>query len=129
MTIIVPTFVTTPKNRFEAAENIAHILVANGVSVFGELKGKMTACEQRRAFGVFLGKGEITINGETNSVSASTSTLWGNGSEAVTWVSLEGLCGFDSARAGNSVESRAREVAVWSSWNVEQNVLGVEIFH
>jgi hypothetical protein len=47
------------------AANLAIFLLKNTGSIWGQWRGRMTATEQRALFGRFLGKGLISINGET----------------------------------------------------------------
>lgn len=43
--------------------NLAFFLLENTGSIFGIYKERMSAFEQRKLFGCFLGKGKIIING------------------------------------------------------------------
>lgn len=55
-------------NKFTAIENIAAFLQETKGSVLATWKGKLTAKEQRAMFGVFLGKGDIVIDGEQETI-------------------------------------------------------------
>lgn len=46
------------------AANLALFLLEKTGSIFGKISAKMTATEQRKLFGRYIGKGEIVIDGE-----------------------------------------------------------------
>ena len=80
---------STDMNTTDRAATLANFLGTATGTVFGVWEGKMPAVEQRRLFGTFFGKGRITINGETETVSHTvrvcfgtdyntTSTAWRN---------------------------------------------------
>lgn len=50
------------------AANVAFFLQEKTGSVLGQWKGKMSAIEQRSLMGRFLGKGNIVIDGEQETV-------------------------------------------------------------
>lgn len=66
-----------PTDKHAIAANCAVFLIENGQSIFGKWSGRMPAKQQRELFGVFLGKGEITIDGERDRVSHSRSVCFG----------------------------------------------------
>jgi hypothetical protein len=50
------------------AANLAMFLLAETGTVCGKWIGRMTARDQRLLFGRFLGKGNLVINGETETI-------------------------------------------------------------
>lgn len=59
------------------AANLAHFLQDKTGSVLGSWRGHMSAKNQRALFGQFLGKGKITINGQTETVVHSVKRCFG----------------------------------------------------
>jgi hypothetical protein len=57
--------ITTPTDY---AANLAFFLLEKTGSVSGAWQGRMTAADQRKLFGQFLGKGLIVIDGRTEQV-------------------------------------------------------------
>lgn len=51
-------------DKFTKIENLTAFLLQTTGSIFGEFKGTMSATEQRRIFGEFLGKGKIVVSGK-----------------------------------------------------------------
>lgn len=54
--------------NYQIVENICHFLTEQTGSVNGVWSGKMSAKEQRKLMGTFLGKGMIVINGQEGKV-------------------------------------------------------------
>lgn len=50
------------------AANLAQFLLEKTGSVFGYWRGKMSAADQRKLFGRFIGKGMICIDGEQETI-------------------------------------------------------------
>lgn len=55
-------------NKFEATANLANFLMETKGSTLETWKGHMSAKQQRELFGMFLGKGEIVINGTEETI-------------------------------------------------------------
>lgn len=60
------------------AANITFFLFEKTGSVWGQWKGRMTAVEQRRLMGRFLGKGMIVIDGTTETVCNRVKVCFGH---------------------------------------------------
>lgn len=60
------------------AANLAAFLVEKTGSVLGRWKGRMSAAEQRELFGRFLGKGQIIIDGERETVCNRVKVCFGH---------------------------------------------------
>ena len=69
-------------NKFTALENIATFLQERTGSVLATWKGKLTAKEQRALFGAFIGKGQIVIDGEQETVQHFVKVCHWNGQDA-----------------------------------------------
>jgi hypothetical protein len=54
--------------KFEIAQNLAFFLLEKTGSVCGKFKGTMKAADQRKLFGMFLGKGMIVIDGANETI-------------------------------------------------------------
>lgn len=66
-----------PTDKHNIAANLAIFLIGQGKSIFGKWTGRMPAQQQRELFGTFLGKGEITIDGQQDRVSHTRSVCFG----------------------------------------------------
>lgn len=55
-------------NKFTAVANMAIFLTEQTGSCLGKWTGKMSAKDQKALFGAFIGKGEIVIDGETETL-------------------------------------------------------------
>ena len=88
MSYIIPAYTKRPANRFEVSENIAHLLAANGVSIYAriEIKG-MKAKDQRAVFGCFFGKGTILVDGGNDEVAHYVKVCFGMDRERSAWIS------------------------------------------
>ena len=82
-------------NKFTAIENIAAFLQETKGSVLASWSGKMSAKQQREMFGVFMGKGEIEINGTKETVSHTIKVGFGMDYET-TWGATFGTIDQDS---------------------------------
>ncbi len=92
MSYIVPVQI---EDTSDVAANLAHFLMANGKSIFGTWSGKMTAKDQRRVFGRYLGKGNVVINGAKETVEMVVSICFGTDwdvRESLTWAALCAAC-------------------------------------
>lgn len=56
------------KTKIDYAANLAFFLLEKTGSIFGTFSMRMTANEQRKLFGRFLGKGRIIINGNDETI-------------------------------------------------------------
>jgi len=54
--------------KYDIAANIAFFLLEKTGSTNGVWRGRMTANQQRSLFGSFLGKGQLVINGENETI-------------------------------------------------------------
>lgn len=63
--------------KFDAVANIAVFLMERSGSVLATWTGRLTAAEQREMFGAFLGKGELTINGEEETIRHTVKVCFG----------------------------------------------------
>jgi hypothetical protein len=50
-------------DKFTIVENLAHFLLERTGSVLKRWSGRLTAAEQRKLFGTFIGKGKLVIDG------------------------------------------------------------------
>lgn len=66
-----------PTSRHNIIENLALFLVANGEATNGRWSGPLLARDQRALFGVFLGKGQISIDGERDRVRHTITICFG----------------------------------------------------
>lgn len=64
-------------NNFEINNNLCLFLLEKTDSVFGVWRGKMPAKEQRKLFGLFLGKGRIDIDGEKETITHTIKVCFG----------------------------------------------------
>ena len=64
-------------NKFDAATNMSMFLLEKTGSVCGVWKGKLPATEQRKMFGQFLGRGKLTIDGQTESLRHTIKVCFG----------------------------------------------------
>ena len=85
-TYTMPDYLETPTDRYEVITNAAHFLMAQGLSIHGTWRGRMRAADQRKLFGVFLGKGTIVIDGEAETVAHRYKTCFGLDSETSVWL-------------------------------------------
>ena len=65
-------------NTFDAVANMSLFLVEKNDSVLSKWVGKMPAKDQRALFGLFLGKGDITIDGGLEMLIHTRSCAYGN---------------------------------------------------
>jgi hypothetical protein len=86
----MPTYIDAPASRFDVATNIAHFLMAQGLSIFDKWQGKITAADQRKIFGVKLGKGIIVVDGENDRAENRSQTCFGGDTEATVVVDCAG---------------------------------------
>jgi hypothetical protein len=73
------------------AANLAFFLLEKTGSIFGKWHGKMSATEQRKLMGRFLGKGTIIINGDNETVRNRVKVCFGqdwDDREVFTWAQL-----------------------------------------
>lgn len=71
--------------------NLAFFLLENTGNVCGIYKGRMTAIEQRKLFGCFLGKGIIIINGNDETICCRIKIAFGGDYEdrySMLWTEL-----------------------------------------
>ena len=64
-------------DKFTAVANLANFLMAEKGSVLATWNGKMPAKQQRELFGMFLGKGNITIDGTKETIQHTVKTGFG----------------------------------------------------
>lgn len=60
------------------AANLALFLLNETGTIFGVWSGKMSANEQRKLFGRFIGKGKIIIDGENEMISNRVKVCFGH---------------------------------------------------
>ena len=82
-------------DKFTAVANIAAFLAVEKGSVLATWKGSMPAKQQRELFGMFHGKGELTINGENETIMHTVKRGFG-GDYEVTYVSTFSTLGKSS---------------------------------
>lgn len=58
--------------------NLVDLLLEKTGSIFGTVRLKMTAKEQRALFGQYLGKGLIIVDGESETVTHRVKVCFGN---------------------------------------------------
>lgn len=78
-------------DKFTAVANMTNFLMEQKGSVLATWKGKMSAKQQRELFGCFIGKGEITINGEKEIVKHTVKVGFGGDYEVTfeqRWVNV-----------------------------------------
>ncbi len=63
--------------RTDFAANLAIHLIEQTGSIFGRTEAKMSAADQRKLFGRFIGKGTIVIDGERETVSNRVQVCFG----------------------------------------------------
>lgn len=68
--------------KFDIIENIAAFLMDKKGSVLATWKGKLSAKEQRALFGVYMGRGEIVIDGEREIVQHLVKVCHWNGQDS-----------------------------------------------
>lgn len=61
----------------DAAGNMAVFLLDQTGSIFGEWSGRLTAADQRKLFGKFIGKGTLRINGGNETVNHLRTVCFG----------------------------------------------------
>jgi hypothetical protein len=61
----------------DAAGNMAVFLLEKTGSIFGKWSGRLSAADQRKLFGKFIGKGILVINGENETVNHEVSVCFG----------------------------------------------------
>lgn len=66
-----------PAEKQDYASNLAMFLQEKKGSIFGRWSGKMTADEQRKLFGRYIGKGTIVIDGQNETVHNQVSVGFG----------------------------------------------------
>ena len=86
MTYNMPTNLVAPAGRYDVATNMAFFLMANDHKIFDTWRGKMKAVDQRKIFGVKLGKGTIVINGEKDRAACRVKTCFGQDSDENVWI-------------------------------------------
>lgn len=64
-------------NKFEAVANLASFLMEQKGSVLATWRGRLSAKQQRELFGMFLGKGNITIDGTKETIQHTVKTGFG----------------------------------------------------
>jgi len=57
-----------PSQNKDYAAQLALFLLEKTGTIFGKFSGKMTAIEQRALFGRYIGKGQIIIDGATETI-------------------------------------------------------------
>lgn len=78
-----------PDSKYDVAANMALFMAANGLSIFDTWSGYMRAVDQRRIFGVKLGKGKIYIDGDLDRASCRVKTCFGSDSEESVWIDCQ----------------------------------------
>jgi len=83
--------------RYELATKIGLFLVGKGLNTWDSWFGKLTKSEQLEAFGFYMGKGKIEVNGEKDFVAMSIKVCFGAdfadvyyASARTGWLSYEG---------------------------------------
>ena len=61
----------------DAAGNLACFLLEHTGSIWGRWKGRLTAADQRRLFGRFVGKGTLAIDGSDETITHIISVCFG----------------------------------------------------
>ena len=113
----IPTYLTPPKDRGDVAANIAHFLLANGLSIFATWSGKLKAADQRLLFGFFLGKGTIVVNGLDETVENRYKACYGETTEVSVWLDCKsGHIGRNFWSVGKNISSREREIETAKEW-------------
>lgn len=72
-----PKKAVAPAEKPDHAASLALFLQEKKGSIFGRWSGKMTADEQRKLFGRFIGKGTIVIDGKEETVHNQVSVGFG----------------------------------------------------
>lgn len=89
-------------NKFQIVENLAIFLTEQKGSCLAVWRGKMPAKQQRELFGVFLGKGDIVIDGTNETVKHVKTVGFGQDHEVT----------FESAWDG--INTEVGRLAQWS---------------
>jgi len=85
----MPDYITAPKDRYDVASNMAHFLMVNDLGIFDAWRGKMKAVDQRKIFGVKLGKGTIVIDGENDRATCRVTVCFGTDSQENVWIECQ----------------------------------------
>lgn len=63
--------------KYEASANMALFLLEKTGSIYGTYRGTLPASVQRAMFGTFLGKGRLTIDGSTETLTHTVKRCFG----------------------------------------------------
>lgn len=63
--------------KLDRAAGMAFFLLEHTGTIYGKWRGRMKAADQRLFFGRFVGKGQIIINGDDETVSHNVSVCFG----------------------------------------------------
>ena len=78
-------------SKSDIVTNLTFFLLENTGSIFGIYKERMSAIEQRKLFGCFLGKGKIIINGLDEDICCRIKIAFGGDYEdrySMRWIEL-----------------------------------------
>lgn len=116
MTYKMPDNLVKPHDRYDVATNMAFFLIANGLKIFDIWVGKMKAADQRKIFGIKLGKGLIRIDGDKDRAACSVTVCFGTMREDNVWIDCQkGIIGknFFTPHENNPHEIEINEAKKW----------------
>ena len=70
-------------NKYELAAQIGFFLISKSIPSYGCWTGRLSADEQRKWFGLYLGKGTLHINGTEETIEMNVSVCFGTDSTTV----------------------------------------------
>jgi len=77
--------------KYDFQERIAFFLISKGLNVGSTWEGKLKKAEQVEAFGVYLGRGVIIVNGTNDTVLNTVSICYGTETEVRESLSCAGF--------------------------------------
>lgn len=95
----MPDYIEPPRTLSDAAANMAHFLMANGLGVLDKWVGKMPVAEQRKLFGFDLGRKTLIIDGGCDEVRGARTFVYGHLSDVVAYFRLTTGEGSDEYKA------------------------------
>lgn len=89
-----------PQNqRYELATKIGFFLISKGLKTWDMWKGRLSKSEQIQAFGFYMGKGFIVVDGERDEISMTIKVCFGTDFYEPFFVSARtGLCSVEWGR-------------------------------
>lgn len=107
-----------PQNmRYDLAAKIGLFLVGKGLKVWDVWTGRLTKAEQLEAFGFYMGKGLVTVDGGSDEISMTVKVCFGLDWADVFYVSAQnGWCRAEGRKVP------VQELSLYCSLNIQSEI-------